>query len=187
MFAARDQENLIHLQQTIAASKPLNQGTKALQAKTAGNRALQTPLKIPLNDENASRTLKFGKTGGKGGSKENAQAVKEGKKAVQLTSHDLATPGTRCNMSGICCTLTHFNSTKASCCPGTEDYQCEDQVPDTCTSAGGQRVGKDAEAELDSSQAYSQAAAHSRDTAEDTCGYQRRRARRRICAAARQR
>jgi hypothetical protein len=53
MFAARDQENLVHGHQQVAASKPLNQGTRGLQPKTPGNKYPKTPLKVPLNDENA--------------------------------------------------------------------------------------------------------------------------------------
>ncbi|ESZ94594.1 hypothetical protein SBOR_5005 [Sclerotinia borealis F-4128] len=61
MFAARDQENLVHGHQQVAAAKPHNQGTRSLQPKTPGNRFPKTPLKIPLNDENAP-----GGYGGKG-------------------------------------------------------------------------------------------------------------------------
>ena len=53
MFAARDQENLVHGHQQVAASKPMNQGARGLQPKTPGNKYPKTPLKIPLNDENA--------------------------------------------------------------------------------------------------------------------------------------
>ncbi|KAH8804563.1 hypothetical protein F5884DRAFT_418131 [Xylogone sp. PMI_703] len=53
MLAIRDQENLVHGQQTAAAAKPLNQGVRGLQPKTPGNRYPKTPLKVPLNDENA--------------------------------------------------------------------------------------------------------------------------------------
>lgn len=53
MLAARDQENLVHNHQTVAASKPLNHGVRGLQPKTPGNRFPKTPLKVPLNDENA--------------------------------------------------------------------------------------------------------------------------------------
>jgi hypothetical protein len=52
MLAARDQENLVHGLQQVAASKPLNQSTRSLQPKTPGNRFPKTPLKVPLNDEN---------------------------------------------------------------------------------------------------------------------------------------
>ncbi|KAL4865970.1 hypothetical protein BDV12DRAFT_140629 [Aspergillus spectabilis] len=59
MLALRDQENLVHAHQTVAASKPLNQGGKQLQPKTPGNRAPKTPFKVPLKDENDP--LAFGK------------------------------------------------------------------------------------------------------------------------------
>ncbi|CZR69163.1 uncharacterized protein PAC_19063 [Phialocephala subalpina] len=65
MLAVRDQENLVHGHQQVAASKPLNQTTRGLQPKTPGNKYPKTPLKIPLNDENVP--TEFGKTGkGKG-------------------------------------------------------------------------------------------------------------------------
>ena len=54
MLAAHiDQENFVHGQQTTAAAKPLNQGTKGYAAKTPGHKAPKTPFKVPLNDENA--------------------------------------------------------------------------------------------------------------------------------------
>lgn len=49
----------MHAHQTVAAGKPLNQGTKQLQPKTPGARAPKTPFKVPLNDENDP--LAFGK------------------------------------------------------------------------------------------------------------------------------
>jgi len=52
MLAARDQENLVHSHQTVAASKPLNQSSRAVPPKTPGNKYPKTPLKIPLHDEN---------------------------------------------------------------------------------------------------------------------------------------
>lgn len=64
MLAARDQENLVHVHQTAAASKPLNQGTKSLQPKTPGNKIPKTPLKIPLNDKIGNTVLGGGKNGG---------------------------------------------------------------------------------------------------------------------------
>lgn len=57
MLAARDQENLMHGQQTAAVSKSLNQSSKAALPKTPGNRYPKTPLKIPLHDENAPAGL----------------------------------------------------------------------------------------------------------------------------------
>ncbi|KKK18136.1 hypothetical protein P175DRAFT_0502663 [Aspergillus ochraceoroseus IBT 24754] len=59
MLALRDQENLVHSHQTVAASKPLNHGGKQLQPKTPGARAPKTPFKVPLKDENDP--LAFGK------------------------------------------------------------------------------------------------------------------------------
>ncbi|EKD16104.1 uncharacterized protein L3040_007806 [Drepanopeziza brunnea f. sp. 'multigermtubi'] len=53
MLAARDQENLVYGHHQAAASKPLNQSSRGLQPKTPGNTYPKTPLKIPLNDENA--------------------------------------------------------------------------------------------------------------------------------------
>ncbi|KAJ0418045.1 hypothetical protein BJY00DRAFT_193605 [Aspergillus carlsbadensis] len=59
MLALRDQENLAHAHQTVAAAKPLNQSIKQLQPKTPGARAPKTPFKVPLKDENDP--LAFGK------------------------------------------------------------------------------------------------------------------------------
>ncbi|PYH93491.1 hypothetical protein BO71DRAFT_441712 [Aspergillus ellipticus CBS 707.79] len=59
MLALRDQENLVHNHQTVAASKPLNQGARHLHPKTPGARVPKTPFKVPLNDENDP--LAFGK------------------------------------------------------------------------------------------------------------------------------
>lgn len=54
MFATHnDQENFVHGHQQVAASKPLNQGTRGAPPKTPGNKYPKTPLRVPLNDENA--------------------------------------------------------------------------------------------------------------------------------------
>ena len=58
MLAARDQENLVHAQQTAGAAKPLNQGVRQLPPKTPSAKAPKTPFKVPLNDENAIRAFK---------------------------------------------------------------------------------------------------------------------------------
>ncbi|OAP62499.1 hypothetical protein AYL99_04704 [Fonsecaea erecta] len=50
ILATRDQENLLHAQQTTAATKPLNQGARTLHPKTPGN--LKTPFRPSKNDEN---------------------------------------------------------------------------------------------------------------------------------------
>lgn len=58
MFAAHDQENLASIHQATANNK--QQGritTRGLQPKTPGARYPKTPLKLPLNDENAARGL----------------------------------------------------------------------------------------------------------------------------------
>ncbi|KAL6233735.1 hypothetical protein BDW75DRAFT_214199 [Aspergillus navahoensis] len=72
MLALRDQENLVHAHQTVAASKPLNQGARQLQPKTPGNRAPKTPFKVPLKDENDP--LAFGKKTVKTIGKQNENA-----------------------------------------------------------------------------------------------------------------
>ena len=91
MLTARDQENLIHGHQALAASKPLNQTSQRLAPpKTPGNRFPKTPMRIPLNDENAptggGKRLALG-TKGKG--TENMPVT--GKKA-QLDKSAFITP-----------------------------------------------------------------------------------------------
>ena len=65
MLAARDQENLVHVRQTTAASKPLNRGTKNIPPKTPGDKVPKTPLKVPLNDKPGNTVLGGGKNGPK--------------------------------------------------------------------------------------------------------------------------
>jgi len=84
MFVSRDQENLIHGHQQLAASKPLNQGTRGLQQKTPGAKYPKTPLKIPLNDENA-----VGGVGEKGKGLENLVA---GGKKTTFDKNAFVTP-----------------------------------------------------------------------------------------------
>ncbi|CAN8095948.1 unnamed protein product [Discula destructiva] len=50
MFATHDQENLVSVHQTAAATKQQQQNARTLQPKTPGARYPKTPLKIPLND-----------------------------------------------------------------------------------------------------------------------------------------
>lgn len=62
MFAARDQENLVSMNHSAAQHKQHqnqhNQTTaRGLQPRTPGARYPKTPLKVPLNDENAARGL----------------------------------------------------------------------------------------------------------------------------------
>ena len=76
-IALRDQENLVRGNQTTAAAKPQNHGTRQLQPKTPGQKAPKTPFKIPLNDENALHGAKTGlNTGAKMG--ENFLTAKKG-------------------------------------------------------------------------------------------------------------
>lgn len=77
MLAHRDQENLVHTHQTIAASKQLNQNVKHLQPKTPGTRLPKTPFRVPLNDENVPLT--FGKDTIRGNGKrgENTKPAKD--------------------------------------------------------------------------------------------------------------
>jgi hypothetical protein len=88
MLAARvDQENFVHDQQTAAAAKPLNQTLRGHTAKTPGNKAPNTPFKVPLNDENT--TFRAGKsvlkTNGKGG-------LVEGQKGLTFNKNAFVTP-----------------------------------------------------------------------------------------------
>ncbi|KAL8823299.1 MAG: hypothetical protein Q9191_005987 [Dirinaria sp. TL-2023a] len=62
MFAAQDQENLVHGHQQTAAAKPLNQGSRQLAPKTPGNKAPKTPFKLPSNDENGPGPFGGGKS-----------------------------------------------------------------------------------------------------------------------------
>jgi hypothetical protein len=87
MFAARDQENLLHTHQAAAASKPLNQGVRSLQPKTPGNRYPKTPLKVPLHDENAPITF-----GGKLGKEKGSDLATGAKKIAAFDGNALVTP-----------------------------------------------------------------------------------------------
>jgi hypothetical protein len=82
MLAARDQENLIHGHIQAAASKPLNQSTK-----TPGNKYPKTPLKIPLQDENAA-----GGFGGKSGKGKGLEGFATGKRGATFDKNAFVTP-----------------------------------------------------------------------------------------------
>lgn len=56
LAAHHDQENLV-LHQSVNGGKPVPHGTRHLQPKTPGARYPKTPLKVPLNDENAVHVL----------------------------------------------------------------------------------------------------------------------------------
>ncbi|ROW15507.1 hypothetical protein VPNG_02429 [Cytospora leucostoma] len=59
LAAHKDQENLVSIHQANAVNKHQNQGStrSTLQPRTPGARYPKTPLRIPLNDENAARVL----------------------------------------------------------------------------------------------------------------------------------
>ena len=86
MLAARDQENRVFAHQAGGAAKQ-----QSLQ-KTPGARFPKTPLKIPLNDENAPRVLgaKTGVVERTNGGNENLRTVGKGDKTGGKSS--LATP-----------------------------------------------------------------------------------------------
>ena len=51
-FAVRDQENLLHTQQTTAAAKQISQNARILGSKIPANKIPKTPLRKPYNNEN---------------------------------------------------------------------------------------------------------------------------------------
>ncbi|KAI1776102.1 hypothetical protein F4818DRAFT_370623 [Hypoxylon cercidicola] len=82
MLAARDQENLAFSHQNGAALKQQQgQAKRQLQPKTPGARYGNTPLKVPLNDENAAHAAGGAKSilGGRTKGNENALTSKGGK------------------------------------------------------------------------------------------------------------
>lgn len=91
MLAARDQENLVHGHQAIAALKPLNQSTK-LPPKTPGNKAPKTPFKVPLNDENNVTDLEAGKKGLRANGRGKENLAVEGKKGGISDKNAFITP-----------------------------------------------------------------------------------------------
>ncbi|KAI9754213.1 MAG: hypothetical protein M4579_004810 [Chaenotheca gracillima] len=91
MLAARDQENLVHGHQTVAASKPLNQGVRQLPPKTPGARAAKTPFKVSFNDENNATQIGDGKVTRKG-SGGNEQAGTKARKFGEGDKNAFITP-----------------------------------------------------------------------------------------------
>ena len=84
LAAHRDQENLVLHQ--AAGGKSLAQGKGQLQPKTPGARYPKTPLKVPLNDENAVHVL-GGKSvlGGRSKAAGNEQMTVKGKQLGPVT------------------------------------------------------------------------------------------------------
>ncbi|KAI1765551.1 hypothetical protein GGR53DRAFT_519519 [Hypoxylon sp. FL1150] len=92
MLAARDQENLAFSHQNGAALKQQQgQVKRQLQPKTPGGRFAKTPLKVPLNDENAAHAAGGAKSilGGRTKGNENALTSKGGK---TFNKSNLTTP-----------------------------------------------------------------------------------------------
>ncbi|KAI0167072.1 hypothetical protein GGR52DRAFT_575037 [Hypoxylon sp. FL1284] len=91
MLAARDQENLAFSHQTGAALKQQQgQVKRQLQPRTPGARFANTPLKIPLNDENAAHAAGGAKSilGGRAKGNENALTSK----GKSVNKSNLTTP-----------------------------------------------------------------------------------------------
>ncbi|KAI8965666.1 hypothetical protein F5Y11DRAFT_344265 [Daldinia sp. FL1419] len=89
MLAARDQENLAFSHQNGAALKQQQgQVKRQLQPKTPGARYANTPIKVPLNDENGAGGAKS-ILGGRSRGNENALTSKGGK---SVNRANLATP-----------------------------------------------------------------------------------------------
>ncbi|OTB16894.1 hypothetical protein K445DRAFT_285081 [Daldinia sp. EC12] len=89
MLAARDQENLAFSHQNGAALKQQQgQVKRQLQPKTPGGRFANTPIKVPLNDENGAGGAKS-ILGGRSRGNENALTSKGGK---SVNKSNLATP-----------------------------------------------------------------------------------------------
>lgn len=88
MLAARDQENLAFSHHAGAVAKQQqNQGIRQLQPKTPGARYPKTPLKIPLNDENANHGLGKSVLGGRSrGANENIMTIGKGGKAAEKSN-----------------------------------------------------------------------------------------------------
>lgn len=93
MFATHnDQENFVHGHQQVAASKPLNQGTRGAPPKTPGNKYPKTPLRVPLNDENAPTGYGGGGKSVLGTKKGNENLMTGGKKGTTFDKNAFVTP-----------------------------------------------------------------------------------------------
>ena len=98
MFTSRDQENLVHTHQTIAAGKPLNHSVRGLQPKTPGNRVPKTPLRVAFNDENKPLGFKGQKTGLKDVAKGSENVFQTTKKQVKAHENAFDTPIGECDV-----------------------------------------------------------------------------------------
>lgn len=127
MFAARDQENLVHGHQAAAAAKPLNQGVKQLAPKTPGNKTAKLPLRLPLNDENGTTAFGGGKkTVGKG----NGNSIFGGKKDGMENKSFVTPMGTSCRSATSIQTSDvdpPLARTAQSSAPRCENNECQSQ------------------------------------------------------------
>lgn len=114
MLAIRDQENLVHGHQQVAASKPLNQTTRGILPKTPGNKYPKTPLKINLNDENDPAGFGGGKSvlGTKGKNLENL--VTGGKNIATFDKNAFITPMGMVSIRFQCWLMTLTSCCRAS-------------------------------------------------------------------------
>lgn len=89
MLALRDQENLVHANQTTAAGKASYRG---LQPKTPSNRPTKTPFGKALNDENKPVGFNVKNTGLKGVSKGTENILQTTKKDGKTDKTSFVTP-----------------------------------------------------------------------------------------------
>lgn len=123
MLAARDQENLVYGHQAAAASKPLNQSNRTLQPKTPGNKFPKTPLKIPLNDENAPTA--FGGKSGKGKGKGLESLMTGGKQGANFDKNSFVTPVLGKGSGQASQKFTNLVRCQNSSSPWNENYERE--------------------------------------------------------------
>ncbi|RYP24507.1 hypothetical protein DL765_000527 [Monosporascus sp. GIB2] len=89
MLAVRDQENLVHARQNGASLK--QQQGRQLQPKTPGARYPKTPIKVPLNDENATYVVGAAKSNLAGRARGNENALTS-KASKGLDKSNFVTP-----------------------------------------------------------------------------------------------
>ena len=92
MLALRDQENLVHANQTTAAGKASYHSVRGLQPKTPSNRPTKTPFGKALNDENKPVGFNVKNTGLKGLSKGTENILQTTKKDGKADKTSFVTP-----------------------------------------------------------------------------------------------
>lgn len=126
MIAVRDQENLVQAHRNAAAAKDLNNGSKGIAGKTPANKPPKTPFKIPLNDENAARTLGKSVVRNNGNGK---SFLRTGGKKAEADQNAFVTPaGMPPRKSDINSFVANSSYRVAdSCSVGDEDDKCESE------------------------------------------------------------